>query len=890
MINNHADAATIQTESPGIRSIIKSIEDLPVLPAVAVQALTLSMNDDAALDQLSRVMESDSVLTARMLRLVNNVQTGLPSRIATVKQAVTLAGLNQVRCALLGVMIRKYLPDEAGQTHQAAKRLWTHSLMTAVMAHLVSQKSFPELQDQAFVGGLLHDIGKVVLQNVYPETYSEVVALQEEKNQESLNTEQSLLGVDHCLAGKILAQHWNLPGPFVDCIWLHHHRPEVLEMAATHREMAWIVSLANIMSREMFMQHPLAEGDNLRKSFMIKLKLEPSELESIRLNATREFEKKAVFFDLDGDPHVVFHAILQKANRTLSRMGLDLDVQRTALVRSNRLLDLTRKLSLGLGQVRTKEDLFHQVTQAFHGFSPVPLGIFYVVERETRELEGVAWTEGGMRRRLLCFTDRQGEPVWEHEDQSLPQDLRKLLSCSRQRRHFTESLCVTAAPPFHLFSFGLKGEYFAELCISVQQEYRCNNNEHLHTFLHVAHMLRSAMQTARLTERLHRNQEDLNQALWKNQQINKQIFDTERLAAVGQLAAGAAHEINNPLAIISARAQILELKEVDKKKKKELLIISQQIDRISKILSNLMDFARPAPPKLRDVDIHDVLDRVLELVDNGFDNRGIGVERKYDPAMVRIRADPNQLEQVFLNLVINARHAMEKAGGVLTVATALSKDKTTVDVQVADQGAGISRENMKRIFDPFFSTKEEGKGTGLGLSTSLGIVNSHFGKIDIDSTPGKGTVVSVILPVDITALRPGKAGDEALPSPTLSSRTKVLVVDDEEHIRDILKETLEGEDMIAVTANNGQEALRALAEEAFDLLLLDIKMPFCDGLSVLREVRKTDSALPVIVITGMASHEETEEAKSYGNCKCIRKPFHIKTLLAEVRSSLASVQ
>lgn len=872
-----------------MRSIVSRIEDLPVLPTVAVQALTMSLDDDAALDDLSRLMAGDPVLTARMLRLVNNARTGLTTKVATVKQAVTLAGLNQIRCALLSVIMREYLPSSKDALH-AAKSLWTHSLMTAVLAQLLAQKTYPELRDTAFVGGLLHDIGKIVIHEVFPESTAKISALQKQRDLNAMEAEQAVLDVNHCLSGKMLAEQWNLPETLRDCIWLHHQLPLVSEVAAPHRELVWIVSLANVQAQDILIQEQGNGAQALKKELCGLLRLDLKDLESLRSGATREYEKKAGFFQLESDPHILFNDVLQRANRKLSLLGIDLDFQRTALARSNKLLELTRSLCQGLGQVQNREALLDQIARTFQGFAPVPLGIFYLIERETRELEGIVWTEGGRRRRLLCFIDRDGEPIWEHDDQTLPRDLRRILSCSRQRAQSNDAMGVTVSPPFQIFSFEEQDQYFAELCISVNQEYQGKDSEQLHAFLHIAHLLRSAVLKVRLMEHLQRNQEDLSQALLRNQHINQQILQTERLAAVGQLAAGAAHEINNPLAIISARAQLLELKEQDEKRKKELAVISQQIERISKILSNLMEFARPVPPKLKDVDIHVVLDRTLELVGSGFAKYGIGVEKQYDPGMVRIKADPSQLEQVFLNLVINARHAMEKSGGVLTVSTHLSEDQTTAVIKIADQGTGISRENMKRIFDPFFSTKEEGKGTGLGLSTSLGIINSHFGKIDIESTLGQGAAFIIDLPVDIVALRPGKMGENApLPS-ALSAQNTVLVVDDEEHIRDILKETLESEGMFVVTAGNGQEALDLLAKDSYDLLLLDIKMPFRDGLSVLRDIRKTDSSMPVIVITGMASHEEMEEAKSHGSCKCIRKPFHVKTLLAEVQESLNTLR
>jgi len=871
-----------------MRSIIRRVEDLPVLPSVAIQALTLSLQDDAALDQLSLVVESDPVLTARILKLVNNARTGLPSKVKTVKQAVTLAGLNQVRCALLGVVVKDYLPAVSAQMAQAAKKMWVHSLMTAIIGHLLAQRTFPELRDQAFVGGLLHDIGKVVIMDVFPEIALRIHALKEDEGVSSLEAEDRILDMNHCVAGKVLAQQWGLPDALVDCIWLHHHEPGFMGLSSVNSELVWIVSLANIFAKDVFCEtrpEVLEKGACLE--VMKALNLKANDVQGLKRAATGEYEKKAAFFDLDGDLSTVYQDILQKANSKLSRLAAELDEKNATLNSTNKFLELVHELGMRLGRARTREDLLDGVVQVFQGFSPVPLGVFYVIEQETRELEGVVWVDGGRRRRLLCFTDRRGEPVWERDDQGLPADLRAILARYKHRVQDSGQIALNTAPPFHMFSFGLPNHYFAELCISLSQEFRVQNSKNAHAFIQVGQILRAAMENVRLLERLNQNQEELSQALLRNQQVNQQLVQTERLAAVGQLAAGAAHEINNPLAIISARAQLLELKEQDEKRKHELAVICTQIDRITKILSNLMDFARPAPPKLKEVDIHAILERVLELMGNGFGAHGISVHKSYDPAMVPIKADPNQLEQVFLNLMINARHAMEKKGGKLTVATRLAQDRSTVTVKVQDQGSGISRENMKRIFDPFFTTKEEGKGTGLGLSTSMGIVNSHFGKIDIHSELGKGTVFSVELPVDIAALRPGKTCDTAAVRPLTSTRPKVLVVDDEEHIRDILKETLENEDMIAKTAKNGQEALDMLAKEDFDLILLDIKMPFRDGLSVLREIRTQKMILPVIVITGMASNEEVEEAMSHGGCKCIRKPFHVKRLLAEVRDSLA---
>ncbi|SDB46754.1 His Kinase A (phospho-acceptor) domain-containing protein [Desulfonatronum thiosulfatophilum] len=870
----------------GMRSMIRRIEELPTLPTVAVQALTLSMQDDADIGQLSRIMESDPVLTARILRLVNNVQTGLRSKVGTVNQAVALAGLTQVRCALLGVLIREYLPDVSQRVQAEFKSLWTHSLMTGIIARLLAKKTFPELQETAFVGGLLHDIGKVVIMDVFPDAALSIEEVRDEKRLSSEEAEQLVLGTTHCLAGKILAESWNLPNSLVDCIWMHHDKFYATNTASLNWEIRNIIALANSVARDLFCEQPCwLDMKTMSSTLLNALDLSQEDFAGIKQEAIREYEGKAAFFNLENDLDMIFHDVIQGANRKLSQLGLDLDSKNKTLSKLNSCLTLSRKLGIQLGTVRTRQELFSEVALAFKGFSSVPIGIFYAIDHQTHELEGIVWVDGGRRRKLLCFTNHDGEPVWEHEDQSLPAELRRVLANYKLRMLDTRTITPNACSPFTIYSFGDPETYFAELVISLQQDAQDQGGEVWTNFLQIAQMLRSTIENVMLLERLQAKQEDLALALWNNQQVNLQLIQAERLAAVGQLAAGAAHEINNPLAIISARAQLMECKEQDEKRRGELALISEQIERISKILTNLMDFARPCPPKLQSVDVHAVLDRVLELMNTGYRKHAINIRKNYDPQMIPIKADPNQLEQVFLNLSINAQHAMEASGGDLTVSTQMIREGRGILVKIQDQGVGISKDNLKKIFDPFFTTKEQGKGTGLGLSTSIGIVNNHFGKIEIESEVGKGTTFTVELPVDITALRPENSTSGPSCPLIMAVRPRILVVDDEEHIRRVLQEALENENMIVVTAENGREGLQRLAEGSFDLMLMDIKMPFVDGLTLLREVRRSGATLPVIAITGMASREEVEEAGKHG-CKCLRKPFHIKSLLAEVQDRL----
>jgi two-component system NtrC family sensor kinase len=236
-----------------------------------------------------------------------------------------------------------------------------------------------------------------------------------------------------------------------------------------------------------------------------------------------------------------------------------------------------------------------------------------------------------------------------------------------------------------------------------------------------------------------------------------QLLQSEKLASIGKLAATIAHEINNPLNGILTYTKLIERKLADGTLKKDeipkflsyLGIMERETERCSTIVRNLLDFARQREPSLKpDVDINVVVEEALSLLANQIALQEITLEKRLNQ-LPPIVADPMQLRQVFLNIILNACEAMHNEG-VLTVTTALAnKRKKAVRVEVADTGVGIDEKDLPKIFDPFFTSKE--KGTGLGLSVVYGIINSHQGTIEVDSKAGEGTSITITLPTEITA-------------------------------------------------------------------------------------------------------------------------------------------
>jgi len=250
-------------------------------------------------------------------------------------------------------------------------------------------------------------------------------------------------------------------------------------------------------------------------------------------------------------------------------------------------------------------------------------------------------------------------------------------------------------------------------------------------------------ETKRWSEELEHKVEERTRELRATQE---QLLQSEKLASIGQLAAGVAHEINNPMGVILGFAQgILKTLPEDNPLRKPLTTMEKESLRCKRIVQNLLDFARHSEPTPHLININELIDTSCELVEHQISLQNVKLVKAYDPALPSIMADPSQLQQVFINIMLNAYQAMPD-GGTLHITTRTVGSE--LQVIFTDTGPGIPPENVQNIFDPFFTTKEVGEGTGLGLSVSYGIVKAHGGDIEVESQVGKGTTFAIKLPLD----------------------------------------------------------------------------------------------------------------------------------------------
>ena len=874
---------------------VSKLEKLPTLSAVATQLVRLTMDETSDAQQVAEIIETDQSLASKILQLVNSASYGFAGRVTTMTNAVSLLGFSTVRSVALSMTVSDMFgPSEKPGAFDRVG-FWKHSLACGVCAELIAEQIESRYAKEAFLAGLLHDIGKVALDTCAREDFDGVIREAADRHISVLESERRLLETDHAVVGKWVAERWGLPEMFTHAVWLHHQPAGSLPKSGFDKELVEIVHLANIVVRSQMIG---SGGDSrvypIPQRVLGSLELREDDLDEIKPRLWKLVEERASIVNLEATEKGLYLESLQRANQELGRMALRLQEHNRDLSRKAKRFAVLHDMNTRMLPSHGLSEMLDVVATSLRDGLGVRRGFLFMADGEREILEGKIWTEEDETPKDLLLSIGGSKLDVDEDRAKLDVEVTNTIQetslgvrdSSWVGERITE---IVQKNDLIVVPMVAQGKSAGQIVIDNRGysiKYTDKELEELLTFGSASGV---AISRYRLQEKLNERSEELATAIWKEEQAREQLMRNERLASVGKMAAGAAHEINNPLAVISGRAQMLLRDEKNEKKVKSLKLMVEQTRRASKILTDLMGFARPAMPKAEPTNVNFVIHHVLSMVENQLRLKDIECKREFAQGLPKILADKHQLEQVFLNIVLNAEHAMD-GGGTLTVNTSLGSAKDRVLIKFTDTGKGIPTEDLAHVFEPFFTTKEEGEGTGLGLAMSYGIVTSHGGAMDVESTVGEGATFTVELPVAldvkemIAKAEPARKRRAApLRKPTTAS---ILVVDDEEHIRDLLSDTLGARGYHVEKAENGLMALKVLNEKQVDLILLDIRMPIKDGLGLLDEIKERLPQLPVIIVTGLASNEEVQEALQRGAFSCLRKPFEIDTLVDEVERAL----
>lgn len=383
-------------------------------------------------------------------------------------------------------------------------------------------------------------------------------------------------------------------------------------------------------------------------------------------------------------------------------------------------------------------------------------------------------------------------------------------------------------------------------------------------------------------------------------QIQSRMLQTEKMAAVGQLVSGIAHELNNPLTAIMGYAQLLLGHGLAPAQLAEAKKVYQEAERARRIVKNLLYFARESTPERTGVDINEIVERTLALRSYELRVENIVVHCKLDRNLPQTLADPYQLQQVVLNLVINAEQALleGRGEGHIRIRTSLMTPrpghlaKRRILIEIGDDGPGIRAEIASRVFDPFFTTKPAGLGTGLGLSIVYGIVHQHGGDVTFENQPGGGVKFTVELPVVGVPSKPSISPRARRGRSAAIAPGRILIVEDERTVAQLMVDVLREEGHYVEAVLDSPEGLKRLSRNHYDLVICDLRMPRLDGPAFYDALVRAGSPMRnrILFTTGDTLAPRTLDFVEPKGLPFLAKPFLVEELKLAVNGLLVSAE
>jgi signal transduction histidine kinase/HD-like signal output (HDOD) protein len=740
-----------------IDAILSGIERLPTLPSVATRLMTIGSAEDINLDEVIGLIESDPAMSMTILRMCKTADKGLGDRITTVRRAVIMLGLEAVQVAALSVHIFKQLSRDEVDSPFDRSGFWVHSLAVACGAEAIA-RAHPKLgvsPEQAYLAGLLHDLGKVVLDMVLPKAYARVLEMSRNRRCALCLVERSMLGIDYHTAGKRLGEHWGLPSTIRDAMWLHGQPIESLP-DDSNRELVSLITLAESWARDMHLGWWGDYGESLDLyDLAVKLGVEPNFFKDHAKQLIEGVSQRGEVLGLgDHAQEDLLIESLTGANRRLAQLNTELRIKAQSSTSMLYLLDAIDAFNTQLSADDTPERVFSAMVSS----AAVLVGSERASVIFQTDSDGPWCTVTVDQGRLIQRTtrvqapgsrDESVRPSWLSEsgfvaslDLSNLTWLRDLFASVRE-----------AGTPMLIGSPTDAGSDQPSYLIVMPRT--GSGGERIVTtpeFARVRDIWTRTLVQSLSMARSKRMGEELASANHAMAALRNELTSKESLVQLGKLAAGAAHEMNNPLSVILGRSQQLFERLGTQREREFARSIAEAAEQLSDLITALHLIADPPKPNLQPSDPVLLVREAIELARQ----RAVTQERRariqfqakghYQP----VNMDITLLAQAIAEPIINAVQA--NPGEVVTVSIESEPEFGRLSVRISDQGPGFSAETIKHAFDPFYSELPAGRRLGLGLTRARGLIELHRGEIELGNAyEGKGARVVVHLPTVDTA-------------------------------------------------------------------------------------------------------------------------------------------
>ncbi|MBL4809905.1 MAG: HDOD domain-containing protein [Phycisphaerales bacterium] len=746
-----------------IEAILTGITRLPTLPEVAARLLSMGAAEDVRLDEVIELIEADPALSARMLSLCRHADSGLGDRITTVRRAVIMLGLDAVRSAVLSVIVFDNLRvDETGGLFDF-EGFWTRSIAVACVSEWVmgKQRSIDISSDEAYLAGLVHGLGKLALYKVLPKSWEKAVTMAQRQNVALSSAEKATIGIEHHTAGKRLAEHWGLPDSIRDVVWLHGQLPSALPERCS-RDLVSVVTLACAWceAKHLGWSGEVRGGVEVEDiASEIGVDLEELELASTEIVERVSQRAKILGVGEFSAPDLLLGS-LTRAKAKLVAMNQELRAKQLIADRSHGLLRAVDVFYDWIGTGSEIERVVGGMVRSGASLTGIERGVVIV-----QESPGCAWIKYSVADGVIV-DDPGGDRGQRVESPSI--------SDSGEIR------------PGHVA--GLSGDqvlelatlnWFGEMIQSVREIGAASligvgdcGGDDLEALDGVSCLVvlikASPSAAAELSSKGFRVlsnawgrslgetvkskaasvlSEELASANRELAGMQREKTQNESLLRLGQMAAGAAHEMNNPLSVINGRSQQLLERLGTQRDRDAAKAIVQAADSLSSMISSMHLLAEPPEPSLTFADPVLVVREAIELAKGQCHRADIRAKIKLHikGTVSPIEVDRDLLSRAISEPIVNA--VLSNPSGLVTISIESAGVDGRVLIRIVDTGPGLSQRALNHAFDPFFSELKAGRRPGLGLARARSVIELHGGVISIGNTTGRisGALIQIVL-------------------------------------------------------------------------------------------------------------------------------------------------
>ena len=738
-----------------VELVLQQLDSLPTLPGIVVRLLNLTGSPDAKITEVAKLIGADPALTSKVLSLVQSAAAGIRQPVTTVHQAIVMLGFETIRNLVLSVKVFEVFqhdetPSEASRF--ARGEFWKHSLAVATAAEMLATRAKVKLSSHdAFVCGLLHDLGKVAFDTVMPKSFDRVVEVATMTRGDIADAERRIIGLDHSVAGKRLAEAWNLPPIIIQTLWLHHSSPTSVPAGIGNPGMVQLIGLADLLTRR---QHIGFSGNYLYpfdvKEYLPPLGLTEGDVAAVTESLADHLEERAQAIGLyDVESRTIYLQSIANANAELGRVNQALAGQNRKLALRSQCFDMLTQFALRIAPVASPAQLLTEIGHVAHGFLGADRIVLFSQDPdqnvgEVLSYDSMATTHDSF---LMAMPKHGGDLRAGRPDASF------LRPASPQLDWLLERIQAFIGDNQRCWFMPLlSGTEPVGGMIWPVRESATQVQAAGADLVLVSQSWGRTLRMAQVKEQQNVLTEALSASNRELAALQQQLIRAKSLASLGEMAAGAAHEMNNPLAVVCGRAQLLASKLSDVAHKQEASLIAQQGERLSQIITDLMEFAKPHPPVPAECSL---IDLVREAADDAKARCG------QDAPLIRLDADveiPSMnidarlvrgaVSEIILNAIQATANGSSLDTGPREILLQIRFDALDDQaiVQVTDRGSGMSEETMRQAFSPFFSAKAAGRQRGMGLAKAMRWIEAHGGTIRLDSVLNAGTTVVLILP------------------------------------------------------------------------------------------------------------------------------------------------